>query len=327
MVFSFAALIAASCGGGGGGERPAEAARAVRFGFWGDTPYSGDEARAVVDLVEQMNDADLDLAIFVGDIFGGTCENSGYTAAVDLFNSLRGPVVYVPGDNEWTDCHPTRKDPLERLAHIRRTMFATDRTFGRKPMTVEQQRPDYPENGRWRMGPALFVSVHVVGTNNNHIADPDADEELTPRGPDERRAAEAEYLARDEANRAWLHQSFEVATRDGTPAVVVAIHADPGFTIPAGDRARRRVDGFDHFLAALAEEAKAYGRPVLLLHGDSHRFVHDQPLVDPAGQKVANVTRIETFGSPDVGWVEVVLELAAAPPLRVEPRLVQGGPR
>ncbi len=150
---------------------------------------------------------------------------------------------------------------------------------------------------------------------------------MTPRGPEDRRAAEAEYLARDEANRAWLHQSFEMATRDATPAVVVAIHADPGFTIPAGDRAQRRVDGFDRFLAALAEEAKAYGKPVLLLHGDSHRFVHDQPLVDSAGQKVANVTRIETFGSPDVGWVEVVLDPGGATPLRVEPRLVQGAPR
>ena len=187
MVFGLAALIAASCGGR---EKPVEAARAVRFGFWGDTPYSGDEARAVVNLVEQTNDAGLDLALFVGDIFGGTCENSGYTEAADLFNSLRGPVVYVPGDNEWTDCHPTRKDPLERLAHIRRMMFATDRSFG-----------------------------------------------------------------------------------------------------------------------------------------DSHRFVHDQPLVDAAGQKVANVTRIETFGSPDVGWVEVMLDPSGATPLLVEPRLVKGAPR
>jgi len=137
VVVGLAALVATACGGGGG--KSADTARAVRFGFWGDTPYSGDEARAVVDLVEQMNDANLDLALFVGDIFGGTCENTGYTAAADLFNSLRGPVVYLPGDNEWTDCHPTRKDPLERLAHIRRTMFATDRSFGRKPITVEQR--------------------------------------------------------------------------------------------------------------------------------------------------------------------------------------------
>jgi hypothetical protein len=87
VVFGVAALVAAACGGGGGGETPDEPAGAVRFGFWGDTPYSGDEARAVVNLVEQMNDAGLDLALFVGDIFGGTCENSGYTEAVETFGS------------------------------------------------------------------------------------------------------------------------------------------------------------------------------------------------------------------------------------------------
>ena len=325
MAVGLAAMIAASCGGGRGGGP--DTGETVRFGFWGDTPYSGQEARAVVDLVEQMNAAELDLAIFVGDIFGGPCENSGYTAAVDLFASYRGPLVYVPGDNEWTDCHPTRRDPLERLAHIRRTMFSSDSSFGERPVRVEQQRPAYPENGRWKVGPVLFVSLHVVGTNNNHIADPEAEEEGTSRGPDERRAAEAEYLARDAANRTWLRQSFETAQRDGAPAVVVAIHADPGFTVASGDRASRRLDGFDRFLAALADEAKAYARPVVLIHGDSNRFVHDQPLVDQAGQKVANVTRIETFGSPDVGWVEVTLDPSDPAAIRVDPRLVAGAPR
>lgn len=325
MAFGLVALLASACAGGGG--KPGAPATAVRFGFWGDTPYDGNEARAVVDLVGQLNDADLDLAIFVGDIFGAPCENGGYTAAVDLFNTVRAPLVYLPGDNEWTDCHPTRKDPLERLAYIRRTMFATDHSFGRRPITVEQQRPDYPENARWRMGAVQFVTVHVVGSNNNHIADPDAEEELTPRGPDDRRAAEGEYLARDGADRVWMHETFERATRDGAAAVVVAIHADPGFGVAAADRARRRVDGFDRFLAQLADDAKAYGRPVVLIHGDSHRFVHDQPLLDQSGQPVQNVTRVETFGSPDVGWVEVVLDPASDSPLRVEPRLVQGVPR
>ena len=87
------------------------------------------------------------------------------------------------------------------------------------------------------------------------------------------------------------------------------------------------MDGFDRFLAALAENSRAYAKPVVLIHGDSHRFVHDQPLLDQAGQKVTNVTRIETFGSPDVGWVEVALDPTNPAALRVEPRLVQGAPR
>jgi len=321
------AVLAASCSGGGDGGGSTGGPSTVRFGFWGDTPYSGQEARAVPLLVEQVNAADLDLAIFVGDILTSPCDNTSYTAAVDVFNSVEPPLVYVVGDNEWTDCHPTTKDPLERLAYLRRTMFSTGRTFGKQAMTIEQQRPQYPENGRWRMGPALFVSLHVVGSNNNHIADPEADEEATPRGPEQRRAAEAEYLARDEADRRWLGESFEIAKRDRAPMVVVAIHADPAFTIPTAERATRRVDGFDRFLAALADESKAYGKPVVLIHGDSHRYVLDQPLLDRTGQKVANVTRVETFGSPDVGWVEVILDPGGPVALQVVPHLVQGAPR
>jgi hypothetical protein len=105
------------------------------------------------------------------------------------------------------------------------------------------------------------------------------------------------------------------------------MQADPGFEVAPDQRAARHVDGFSHFLAALADEAKAYGKPVVLIHGDSHRFVHDQPLVDSAGQKVPNVTRAETFGSPDVGWVEVTLDPKDPAAVRVEPRLVQGVPR
>jgi len=66
---------------------------------------------------------------------------------------------------------------------------------------------------------------------------------------------------------------------------------------------------------------------VVPIHGDSHRFVHDQPLLDPAGQKVTNLTRVETFGSPDVGEVEVTLDPDDPAALVVMPRLVQGVPR
>jgi hypothetical protein len=128
VALAVAALVAASCSGGSDGGDSTDARRPLRFGFWGDTPYSGQEARAVPLLVEQVNEADLDLAIFVGDILGGPCDNSNYTATVDIFNSVQPPLVYVVGDNEWTDCHPTTKDPLERLAYLRRTMFGTDRS-------------------------------------------------------------------------------------------------------------------------------------------------------------------------------------------------------
>ena len=283
----------------------------MRFGFWGDMPYRAPEVEAMPALIDQMNDASLDMSIFVGDLFDAPCVDAEYIAAVRRFNSFEGPLVYVPGDNEWTDCHYRGGDPLERLAYIRTTMFATNKSFGRKPIELDQQRPDYPENGRWHVGRVLFLSVNVTGSNNNHFDDPHDGGLLDFRGASERQAADAEYVARDEAVRSWLKQGFAIARDDNAPAVVVALHADPGFRVPTGERVTARVDGFDRFLAALAVEAKAYAKPVVLIHGDSHRFVHDQPLVDPeTGRTLDNVTRVETIGHPSVGWTEVVLDPA-----------------
>jgi hypothetical protein len=39
-----------------------------------------------------------------------------------------------------------------------------------------------------------------------------------------------------------------------------------------------------------------------------------------------NFTRLETFGSPDIGWVRVVVDSVAGRVVEIEPRLMQGGP-
>jgi hypothetical protein len=319
------ALLVAACGGSGHSSAPATKGGAFSIGLWGDTPYTPGEAFNVPKLVDQVNASDVDFTVFIGDIQGGDrCVNQLYTTAADTFNSFDKPMVYTPGDNEWTDCHVTAGDPIERLAYIRQTMFGTDHSFGKKTLTVAQQ-PQYPENARWVSHAVQFVTLDVPGSNNNHIADPDADEKGTPRTPADRRAAEAEYLARDQADRDWLHQAFQAATASGAPAVVIAMQADPGFEVAPASRAAMGVDGFDKLLAAFAAEAEAFRKPVVILHGDSHKERFDHPLVDPTnGQPVANVTRVETFGSPNVGWVKVRLDPADPAFVSVEPHGIAG---
>jgi hypothetical protein len=56
---------------------------------------------------------------------------------------------------------------------------------------------------------------------------------------------------------------------------------------------------FEPFIAALEHEAEQFGRPVLLVHGDGHRYIVDHPL--------ENLTRLEVPGSYDVGWVWVAI--------------------
>ena len=61
-----------------------------------------------------------------------------------------------------------------------------------------------------------------------------------------------------------------------------------------------------------------FGRPVALVHGDSHYFRVDKPLLDRNGFRIENFTRVETPGdnsptnnvdnSNDVHWVKVTVD-------------------
>ena len=62
---------------------------------------------------------------------------------------------------------------------------------------------------------------------------------------------------------------------------------------------------------------------VLLIHGDTHDYRLDQPLTDDRGAVLENFTRLETFGSPDIGWVRVVVDTLRGQVIDVEPRLMR----
>ncbi len=172
----------------------------------------------------------------------------------------------MPGDNEWTDCHRANNgsyDPLERLAFLRALFFANDESLGGRTMTLERQSADpayasYPENVRWAVKSVMFAGLHIVGSNNNL---------------GRTAAGDAEYAARNAANLTWLADTFERARAEGHKAVMLIIQANPNFELPAAERT-----GFNDFLAALEAETLAYGKPVVLVHGDSHYFRIDKPM-------------------------------------------------
>ena len=68
------------------------------------------------------------------------------------------------------------------------------------------------------------------------------------------------------------------------------------------------VDGWYAILKKLRSEVIAYGKPVVLVHGDSHTFIVDKPFVDSNGLKVENFTRVETFGELDNHWLHVTVD-------------------
>ena len=69
----------------------------------------------------------------------------------------------------------------------------------------------------------------------------------------------------------------------------------------------------------------SFGKPVALVHGDTHYFRVDKPMTrSEKGHLVENFTRVETFGSPNVHWIRGVVDYQDPNLFRFEPVLVPG---
>jgi hypothetical protein len=328
-----AAITVAVAAGG-----QSESRRRFSFGLWGDVPYARfSDGVKIPALIADMNAYELAFTVFDGDIKdgGSRCTDDVFLAAVAMFNQLDAPTVYVPGDNEWTDCHRLSSggyDNVERLDHLRQVMFSVTDSFGARPMPLEHQgQPGqaYAENTRWVMGDAVFVGLNVPGSNNNKVnSDPECTES-SARTLADCAADNAEYAARGAADSAWLRQAFAAAKGSNARAVMIIMQGDPGFDLPETDVNERndpRFDGYTDLLNALVEETEAFAGQVVLVHGDTHFFKLDKPLL---GQRdlLPNLTRLETFGSPNVDWVKVTADPKSRNYFTFEPMVVAANHR
>jgi len=261
------------------------------FAIIGDAPYKSREEPHFERMMERIDREDVAFTIHVGDIGAGgvACSDAYYEKTLRQFERSRAPLVYTPGDNEWTDCRGAHFDPLERLARLREVFFADDDSLGLTKLRTEVQQDRasgcgaYPENRAWSRSRVRFVTINVPGSNNN-------------RGKDERSDAEAK--CRDEANRRWVERAVTASEEPGTRALVIAMQANPWYTT-------RKVYG--PTLATIENAARRLRKPVLLVHGDTHNYRVDAPFVDALGVPLANLARVETYGSPIVGWVKVTV--------------------
>jgi hypothetical protein len=321
--------LAASAGSTANPTVTSPTATAPRYevGLFGDMPY-GDFGRAQYPaLLASMNRADLAFSLFDGDIkngsepcyanFDGSSVAAGksdvYQYALRHSNRLEAPVVVVPGDNEWTDCDRTKIipnfDSVRRLQYERKIFYPTNQSLGQRTMTVTRQSKDYPENVRWTAGPVTYIGLNVPGSDNNWV-DPARDG--TAEGP----AAEShrEYRARNRANLAWLSASFTAARHAHSKAVMIVLQADMWDPFAAAENA---LGHYADTKAALARLVIGFGKPVVLVNGDSHSFEVDKPLTDAATVNAAgdegpnvieNFTRVTTFGEAQNHWVSATID-------------------
>jgi hypothetical protein len=317
-----------------------ESGEKFTFALWGDMPYSDADAAKLPRLINDINKARVSFSVFDGDLKSGSsrCDNTVYTGWVDRFNSFKAPAIYIPGDNEWTDCHRVNNggfNNLERLDYVRKTMANSPRSFGRRTLPLERQGQlgkIYAENVRWRKGEVLFVGLNVPGSNNNKVNSPAECTNKSARTQADCAADNAEYIARDAANIAFLRQTFAQAKASNAKGLMVIIQADPSFDLPETETIDERAiagapggtaDGFTAFLKALAEETGKFSGQVVLVHGDVHFFKVDKPLFKQS-DLLKNFTRVQTFGSPNVHWVKVTVDSNSRNVFQFEPMIVPG---
>jgi hypothetical protein len=318
-------------------NRDAGYAAPVTIAVFGDWPYNTILLDSAPLLINSVNaDKDVSLVLHVGDIHSGSMpctsadilppissSNPGWNQKVyDRFQQFRQPFVYTPGDNEWTDCHKSKEkssgDPLKELSSVRGLFFARPgRTLGLNERRVWSQAQHFDpahladaqfvENVMWRQGAVVFVTVDVPGSNNDTapwtgiFSDPSAQDD--------------EVAARNAANLRWLAAAFGLAKRTGAKAVVIGQQAD--MWDPEA-LASNELYNYTPYVQTLAQMVLDFGRPVLLLNGDSHVYGSDKPLADPTSATgkihntpaVPNLTRITVQGSTNAPaeWLKLTID-------------------
>ncbi len=317
--------------------------RAEPFSFvaLGDTAYNLPADTPVYErLTRRINAAKPAFTLHVGDTWGALpCTEANHRRVLADFARFDHPLVYTPGDNEWTDCRkpevlaaygrlmagqPTAEDmamlgasqrvdngmrastyddPIGSLNIIRHVFFAAPRSLGGRSMPLTQQMGT-PENARWDREGVAFATVHVPGSGFGFTLN------------DERRAADA--ITRNRAAVEWIAASFADAKAKNAKALVLTMHASifqegQSRTEFSGKQLRGDEEGPYFWVAsAIKEGAAAFGKPVLLIHGDFHDLIIDRPFLVEQGEAKpplnANITRLQVFGAPELKAVRVTVE-------------------
>ena len=166
----------------------------------------GAQFSATPAFIKSINaDADVSLVFHVGDIHSGQqkCTLEYDQSIYNAWNGLqpaagsglptlvnptafRFPVVYTPGDNEWTDCQkanesrppkPCTADPIVNLGWVRSIFFANpghtlvvDKPVWSQHVYFDSAYPtdaQYVKNVIWEQSGLVFVTLNLPGGSNN----------------------------------------------------------------------------------------------------------------------------------------------------------------
>jgi hypothetical protein len=337
---------------GPGGAQPSTLA------VFGDSPYGvkqGDTAQfdATPAFIDSINaDPNVGLVLHIGDIHSGKqyCTQAYDQSIFDQWKRFADPLVYTPGDNEWTDCHKPAEgggtyngstgqidfvkdasgnlvdyaggNPIANLALVRSVFFPQPgMTLGGDPQRVlsQAQVPDrrhpgdrqFVENVMWTQSKVLFVTINLPGGSNN-------DTDVWYGAPTAGAEQTEEVADRTGADLRWLKLAFGLARELNMRGIVIGAQADMWDL----EKGAAHQAAYEPFVQALASGTTAFGKPVLMFNGDSHVYKSDNPLSasDPLnvvhpGYDVPNFHRVVVHGSTfPMEWLKLTVDPKAKSP-------------
>jgi hypothetical protein len=132
----------------------------------------------------------------------------------------------------------------------------------------------------WEQSQVLFVTINVPGGSNNDNDTWNAIAFGSAFGAsgNSKSAPQLQDMAqRTAADLRWLDAAFARAQAHAMKAVVIVGQADMwdlDGTLPTDNHLAR----YEPLIAKMAAKTQAFGKPVLLFNGDSHRYRSDNPL-------------------------------------------------
>jgi len=314
-----------------------------QFAAIGDTSYSKVAEQEFDRLMAILNKESLAFVVHVGDFeadpneYGRSpdkitmpCTDENFHQVLAKFQKSENPFIFTPGDNDWSDCNKLKArkfDPMERLAKLRAMFFPEGRSLGQKTIAVGSQAKEaafkqYRENLMWSVNGVTFATLHTVGSNNNKGVTPEMDVE------------EAE---RTNANIAWMKKAFATARTPEMRGLVLLTQANVAFEShwteslklryvrSAGGRMPKDAEGtgYDAVVDALTIEMESFRKPVLFVHGDTHLFRVNKPLISKKTRRFfENFTRVEVFGDPETHWVRITVDPSKPELFTIEPEII-----
>ena len=324
VLFSLS-LSLVSCGG----SSSADSTFAVAV--IGDSPYGiayGDTAQynANPAFISAINaDTSLSLTLHVGDIHSGKeyCTESYNLGVFNQWKAFIQPLVYVPGDNEWADCHKVKEggglynatsglidyvstnggsyakgDPVANLNLVRSIFFPSPgQSLGINSIKLHSQALEYDiahpadaqfvENTWFEKSGVIFMTLNIPGGSNNN-------NDIWFGTPTMTNAQFNEVATRTAANLRWLDTVFTKAITNQNIAIVIQIQADMW---DQDGVSKAHLTEYKQFIDKIAAKTIAFGKPVLLINGDSHNYRSDNPLV-PGATCVVEAPATGSVGAP-----------------------------